>query len=126
MTSLMALLTLIFSAALLSADAGQQIYGVAEVKADILKLDGNNIQIRGWVKGCTGGLSCGLVASPDDVKGAYLSIAHVRSFEPQLTAARGQEIVLKAEVTKECTVNICTDRGPDLLPIRIMKIFDGA
>lgn len=109
-----------------SAEPENGIYSVGEVKAAILSLDGKNVQVRGWLIGCHGGFDCRIATSPNDRDGPYLTIDLLKSFEPQLSLASGQEIILKAKVTKECTVNICTDRGPDLVPIRVMKIIDGA
>ena len=100
-----------------------QSLSVADVKSKLQSLDGKTIQIRGWVVGCNGGFDCRLVTSLSDQRSPSLTIDFVASFEPRLTAVAGDEIILRAKVTDECTVNICLDRGPDIIPIRVMKVF---
>ena len=98
-------------------------FSVAEVRNSIRSLNGEKILIRGWVVGCNGGFNCSLVQSLNDIDAPSLTIDFIAAFEPQLTLAAGDEVILKVRVTDECTVNICLDRGPDIVPIRLMKVF---
>lgn len=119
-----ALLLLSMGGSSLSAATKANVLSVSDVKNDILALDGKNVMVRGWVKGCGGALSmCELQTSPDANDGPSLTLAYVSTVEKQLKLVAGGEVILKARVTDECTVNICTDRGPDLVPIRVIKVF---
>jgi hypothetical protein len=99
----------------------QDIYSVAQVSANIKELDGQKLRIRGWLNGCDGGFRCNLSALPGPMSGKSLTIDLVPEIEWHLGRLDGQEVVLEAVVTKECTVNICVDRGPDLIPVRAVK-----
>ena len=80
--------------------------------------------IRGWIYGCNRTFTCYLMGnsrSPEYADG--LILAYVDDLEDQLGAAHGRRVILEAEVTDLCVVNICTDRAPALIPKRLIEVY---
>lgn len=97
--------------------------GVAEVLPQIAAWDGRTVRVQGWLR-CPGGFTCQLEpsATPDYEHSA--TIDYVKAMEPELIALSGAQIVLVARVTAQCFgENICTDRGPDLIPLRVERVI---
>ncbi|BCA57432.1 hypothetical protein HMP06_0201 [Sphingomonas sp. HMP6] len=98
--------------------------GVTEVLPNILAWDGRIVRVRGWLR-CPGNFTCQLEpsATPDYEHSA--TIDYVKAMEPKLKALNGAQIVLLARVTAQCSgEEICTDRGPELIPLRIERVLD--
>jgi hypothetical protein len=83
------------------------------------------VWVKGWVHGCRGPLfMCSLTDSPSlDLSEARLVIDYLPKMESKLRRVDGKQVLLKARVTDECAQAICTDRGPDIIPIKIQKVY---
>ena len=97
---------------------------LAEVREKRLEWNGRTVNVRGTIEGCKGeAWGCVLFTGPSDDKRSVLIIDFVPDLEPQLAAVAGREISLRARVTDECARQICTDRGPDIVPLQILKVY---
>jgi hypothetical protein len=54
---------------------------------------------------------------------ATLIIDYVPEIERQLKPLDGKEVLLRVRITDECARNICTDRGPDVVPLQILRVY---
>ncbi|MBO0749457.1 MAG: hypothetical protein J2O44_03365 [Porphyrobacter sp.] len=100
------------------------ILRVAAVAPHIGEWDGRVVEVRGWLHGCHGGFDCTIDTqrSRDRDDNVSLILDFVRAVEPSLGDADGRQVLLRARVTDECVVNICTDRAPALIPIELLEV----
>ena len=99
---------------------------VATVRSHRLAWDGKMILVRGVIEGCHGGLRCTLrmPASKPTPTTPWITLDMVKEVEPSLGRADGAEVVLRGRVTAVCAGDeICVDRGPDLVPINIVRVL---
>jgi hypothetical protein len=117
-------LTLIALLGISQSVGAKKLASIADVQQNLLSWSGEIVLIEGWVWGCHGDFACYLSSAPMN-KGLHsLTIDFRPSFEPKLHRVSGMRILLKAKVTSECAgENICTDRAPEIIPIRIVKVF---
>jgi hypothetical protein len=101
-----------------------RICTVEEVLDHVLDWDDRTVLVRGWVSGCHHTFDCtirSIERGGDDDRRA--TIDFVKMIEPTLGAVDGSEIILRARITDICSGdNICTDRGPTLIPIGIERV----
>jgi hypothetical protein len=91
---------------------------------NIEALDGQTVLVRGWLKGCHGGFDCQIGPDGAVEYRESATIDFVRAMETELGKLDGSEVILHARVTAECSgEEICTDRGPDLVPLKIERIL---
>lgn len=106
---------------------------VIDARSNLHALDGKTVAVRGWLDRCER-LSCALfptlaAARRRDYSGPRLSLAGSPVVDDRAAELAHREIVIEGVVSDRChqaangEVVVCTDRAPDLTPIRII---DGA
>ena len=101
-----------------------KVWHVDEVVARLSQLDGQVVRIRGWISGCDGGLDCYIESRPEAerARSHTITIDFVSEVEPWLSRLSGKQVILESRVTAACrTTHICTDRAPDVVPIRVVR-----
>ncbi len=120
------LLPLLFAAVAGQATPGPAALGVEDVARDLRAHHGHVVMVRGRVSPGCGPRSCALIGERDEQ--ARLSIARVDAVEAELVGHAGHVVTLEARVDASCgwrppaggDVIVCTDRAPQLTPLRIL------
>ena len=119
---------MILAALVLLASAMPPQIEAAALSRTIAAHDGDIVRVSGWVDPRCGGLNCQLTSRPvtDDERPSVqdsVRIGHVEEVEPSLVAAAGRQVVLEGRVSATCRREVCTDRAPDLVPIRLVHVY---
>ncbi len=89
----------------------------------IEELDGRTVQVRGWLHCRRWGCSLSNRPSKSDAAVAGVNIGDAGAMTSAFTDAAGHQVIVEGRVTAACRREICTDHGPDLMPLRLVRIF---
>lgn len=106
---------------------------VTDALSKLHALNGKKVVVHGWLDRCER-LSCALfptlaAARQRDYSGPRLSLAGTHVVDDRAAELAHREIVIEGVISDRChqaangEIVVCTDRAPDLTPIRIL---DGA
>ena len=97
--------------------------------ANLGSLDGQMVDVRGWLTDPCGGYSCAIFPNPvkqgeDWPKGPHLSIAGETLAEPLLAKYQGKQVLLRGILSSRCRAGgyACKDRAPDITPTNIFLL----
>jgi hypothetical protein len=104
------------------ASCAADTVSVANLAADRAALSGKTVRIDGRIDTDCDIMGCN-IASLDG--SARLSLAYGTPVEQAIQAAGGRRVILEAQATANCGDDeICTDRAPEIVPIRIVRYLD--
>ncbi|HEV2746112.1 MAG TPA: hypothetical protein VGW34_02295 [Allosphingosinicella sp.] len=104
--------------------------GVKDVVANARALDGQEIEVQGWIEECHR-LSCPLYASAEEVGKDWpylLSVGSSRWFDAFAADNAPTQVTLRARLRDRCIndpakgiISVCADRANTLEPIRLLQ-----
>jgi hypothetical protein len=120
---------------LATAGDGSNVLDVSDVDAWHEALDGQTVQVRGWISVCHV-LSCGLAAKPDG-RGTFVSLGQSPDFDrdPQFQDRTSiKEVIVEAVVSRRCFAHggeagvmippppPCMDRSDQLRSPKLLRV----
>ncbi len=89
----------------------------------IEELDGRTVQVRGWLHCQHWGCSLRTRPWPPAAAVDMVYIGDTEAMAAAFADAAGHQVIVEGRVTAACRREICTDHGPDLMPLRLVRVF---